>query len=162
MKTWLLFCSFSSSTSTSLYSQSRLAEGLVWKHSCRPFCGAAGGSRAHCSSSPGLCLNRKQRWEPCDQVGDGPAQPGPSSPEAETGCCQPRVLPHSQPLWSAICILSLALRASTSSSVSSRPGRGRANHPSVQPKSVCHDLHLFTLMAHPWSTLAWASLTVVF
>lgn len=90
------------------YSQSSLAE---WKQSCRPFCGAAGGSRAHCSSSLGLCLNWKQRWEACGQLDNGPAQSGLSAREAEIGHSQPRILPYSHLLWSSICILSLALRA---------------------------------------------------
>ncbi|KAF6104388.1 hypothetical protein HJG60_011332 [Phyllostomus discolor] len=92
------------------YSQS-LGEGLIWEYSCKPVCGETGSSGTHGTPSPGLCLNWKQRWEPCDQVDKSPAQPGPSLGQAETGHCQPRALSHSYSLKGSIYTLSLALRA---------------------------------------------------
>lgn len=114
-------------------------------------------------TTPALLASQlKTKVESCGQGDNGTAQPSPSLREAETGHCHPRILSHSHSLKSSICILTLALRAYSSFSVSGPPGRGKVNHPFMPPKFISLDLHLFTLMAHPWSTLAWASLTVIF
>lgn len=107
LEMWLLLHFFFSSTF--LTHGALWVRAYVWKYFCRLFYGAAGGSGAHCSCSPGLCFNWLQRLEPCGQVDDGPAQPGASLREAKTGHCQHRVLPHSY--WSPICIVPVVLRA---------------------------------------------------
>lgn len=155
---WLLLCSFFSSTSITL----RVGWVKVWSGS------AVAGLfveqlEVQKFTTPALLASQlKTKVESCGQGDNGTAQPSPSLREAETGHCHPRILSHSHSLKSSICILTLALRAYSSFSVSGPPGRGKVNHPFMPPKFISLDLHLFTLMAHPWSTLAWASLTVIF
>lgn len=111
--------------------------------------------------SPGLCLNWKQRSQPCGQVDNGSSEPGPLR-VAETGHCQPKASSHSHSLRSSIFILPLGSEDPESAPSVCPASLEREGKPSIHAPKVCLPWSApLYLMAHPWSILAWVSLMVI-